>query len=565
MSALRAPRSRVGSRRLLWAVVLLVILYAVVLGALSAARYFELSTGDWDLGTMQQALWSTTHGHPFYEADDYEMSGIPSLFQVHPSFLMVALVVPYALVPSPFLLLTLQAICVAAAAIPLYFIGRDVTGSEKKALLGSAVYLASPLVISANLADFHLESFLALELFTLFLLWRRRRYLWGAVPAFLAIVTIEVGPFLVGAVALYFLLPTIENGIRRLWARRSPTGEPTSPAGTGASGWRKLIDGLRPLDRRVTLALLILSGVAYLLLRAFQNDPGIVLLAPVAVSGNPPIAFPSGDLHLTPLNVGVGFGQRTGYWLLAYALVGFLPLRALRTQVLVLPWFVYTFVSGTIYTYWGLQYGFLPAFPLLIGFVFGIADLSIPSLAGLRSPRKRPDSTAGEPEPSPQRAPRRRWDVWARRPGLLGPALLLLLVVNVALSPLDPLLQNHDQGSGYQVSYVIPPGFDQVKALVGELPNGAVVLATDDLFPLVANDVHAYTLFPDPQALRHLPFNATHLPTYVLYSQVETYSVPVWLLGDVQNATIYRLVGQVDSTARGTVTLVELTSPPPTG
>lgn len=536
-----------GARRsLLRWVLLLVVLYIVLLAALSVARYLEFSTGDWDLGTMQQALWSATHGHPFYEADDYEMSGIPSLFQVHPSFLLVALVVPYSLAPTPVTLLLLQAVAVGAAAIPLYFIATDVTGSERKAVLACALYLTAPLLISANLADVHLEAFLSLELFSLFLLWKRRRYLWGALPAFLAFVTIEVGPFLVGAVALYFLLPTIEGTLARAKAR---------PEGSTARWGTVLKEAFRPLEPRATLALLLLSGLAYLVLRVLQNDPGLVLLAPVPVSGNPPIAVSSGDLHLVPLGVLQGIDQRVGFWLLAYALVGFLPLRALRTQVLVLPWFVYTFASGDIYTHWGLQYGFLPIFPLLIGVVYGLADLRLefPLPSAWRRPNAEATSPTRPPGPVDRSPP--RWDLWARYSRHLGAALLLLLVLNLALSPLDPLLQNHEQGSGYQVSYVIQPGFSEVQSLVAKLPPGAIVLATDDLFPFVANDVHAYTLFPVTQALRHLPFNATHLPDFVLYSAEEAYTVPGWILGPIGNGTAYHLLGEVASTPRGAVYL----------
>ncbi|MDE1820485.1 MAG: DUF2079 domain-containing protein [Euryarchaeota archaeon] len=545
--------------------VLFVLVYIVVLLSLSTARYVELATGDWDIGTFQQALWSTSHGHPLYEADDYQQSGASSLFEIHPSFVVVALVPVYTLAASPITLFALQALIVGLAAFPLYWIALDVTGSEKKSLLSAGVYLVSPLLISANLADFHLESFLPLELFTIFLLWKRGRYWWGAAVAFLSFATIEVTPFLVGALALYFLYPalgelykSLVQGVRA--GRRPP------------EGWiRDTVSIVRrwlvPRTTRATMILLLASVAAFGLLRLMQDDPSVVLLTPLMPAANPPVPFVGGDLHLQPSHIVIGVSQRVGYWVLAYALVAFLPFRALRTQILVLPWLAYTFLSSLEYTKLGLQYGFLPVVPLLVGFVYGVSDLDIslpefalrmhPSTIRTR-PRMRGHTTSDIP------ASHARWDLWARHPGLLSWALVAMVILEVGLSPLDPLMQNHQQGSGYQVSYLPPSQFAEVEMLASHIPSGAVVVASDDLFPLVANDVNAYSFFPTgTDALHHFPFNVSHLPTYVLISSNEVNGVPAWLLVLLGNASAYDLIGEVTGVPKGTIELYQVASTQP--
>jgi hypothetical protein len=80
---------------------------------LSNLRFQELYTGNWDLGIFQQAFWSTAHGHPLYEAGDYEMYGFGSLFQVHPAPLLLLLADVYTAVPEAGTLFLVQAAVVS--------------------------------------------------------------------------------------------------------------------------------------------------------------------------------------------------------------------------------------------------------------------------------------------------------------------------------------------------------------------------------------------------------------------------------------------------------------------
>ncbi len=540
---------------------LLVSAYFLLAFGLSLLRSEELYTGNWDLGIFQQAFWSTSHGHPFYEAGDYEMSGLGSLFQVHPAPLLVALQAAYALFPQAATLFVLQSAVVSLAAVPLFFLARDVTRSGGKALLVSGLYLLWPPLLAANLYDFHLESFLPLELFLLFLLWSRGRYAWGLLVAALACATIEVGPVLVAFVALYFLLPPLRTLAQRSLATLGfgpgapPIRERWVPLGRSAARW---------LSRRpVQMAgiLFVVSVVAYLLLRFVQGSPQFLLLPVVPLPANPARPVLDMGLYISLNHLVIDVPQKVGYWLLLYALVGFLPLRALRTQLIALPWIVYTFVSHSVFTVWGNQYGFLPVFPLFLGLAFGLRDLEAGSLAeALRAmgtwlhPRRRAGGTGARTTPRAGRSPLapRAVVTWV---------LIALIVAGLALSPADPLVQRSSLGDGYQVSYVPMPNYAQVRQLVALLPPGATVLASNDLFPLVANDLNAYALLWTSEIPPYLPFNSTHPPPFALLASSQMGSVPGWLTSLLRDPAAYRVLGSVPGTDQGTVTLFALTLP----
>ena len=69
----------------------LVAAYVIVSFVMASLRFTGFFDENWDFGIFQQALWSTTHGHVLFEAGDYELLGVSSFFQVHPSFLLLGL------------------------------------------------------------------------------------------------------------------------------------------------------------------------------------------------------------------------------------------------------------------------------------------------------------------------------------------------------------------------------------------------------------------------------------------------------------------------------------------
>ena len=509
-----------------------VLTFIAVITALSELRFVELTTTTWDLGIYQQALWTSAHGKPFFEAADYETGGFGSFLQVHSAFILYALAPLYSTFPSPSTLFAVQAGVVGAAAVPLYALSRGLGASPRRALIVAVLYLTSAFTISAALYDFHIEAFLPIEVFTLVYFWNARNYAAGALTALLGFLTMEAFPALSFAVALFFLFG-------ELWGPPSAgTDRSAQPRGALAWAW------LRRPPAGAAIALALASVVAYYLLLAARTD----YLSQFA--GFPPFpSRPAGYLiGGSPAALGLsvdalsdGFFAKTTYWLAAFALVGFLPLRAPRSLVLSLPWMAFTFLSTDLnLVTMGFQYGFLVVAGIFPAVAYAVAPPS------------------GQPRVSPWAEPRER----PRRRGVASGGLVLLLVLslvgtNIALSPLDPLAQGQGPGSAYHLSYRVPGGFSDAARVASMVPAGSPVLASDFLFPLVANDARAYSLFWQPNPYLVLPFNSSNPPEFVLLAESRLAAVPPWLETELGESQVYGLRAVAWSTPVGAAILFQ--------
>jgi uncharacterized membrane protein len=519
----------------------------VVSFALSWLRSVELQTTTWDMGIYQQALWSTAHGRPFYEAADLETGGYESLLQVHTVFLFYLLAPLYAAFPYEATLFGVQSLVVAAAAIPLFLLGRELTGSPRMGLVSAIAYLAWAPTLSSTLYDFHAEAFLPLELFTIVLLWQRQRYLAGAAVVGVAFATFELAPVLVFFVGVFFLLPSGPTWRGWLVALR------TRPRWKALG--RQVRGALSSSRVRASVALIVASAAAYFLLLYLQTDVltsalGMATLPTPAtgyVIGGTPTA-----LGLSAANLGVAFAPKLTYWVLILALLGFVPLFAPRALVLSLPWFAFTMMSADPnYAQIGFQYGFIAAASLLPAFAYGL-----PTVARLLS-RLAPIDGAAVPR-APNLGPARGTRPFGR--GVYATAATLfavVLVANIAYSPANPLVQNQGLGSGYRIYFAPYGGFNNVEDLAGLVPRGASVIATDNLFPLIANDENAYSFFWVQNNFLDLPFNTTHLPQFVLIANNRTYAVPSWIEGALYNTSEFGVRGVVWASIVGPVLLFE--------
>src|SRR5580658_9558769 len=530
-----------------WLTVVILAYFAVSF-SLSWLRAVEFQTTTWDMGVYQQALWSTAHGRPFYEAADLESGGYHSLLQVHTAFLLYALVPLYAALPYQTTLFAVQSLVVAAAAAPLFLLGRDLTRSGRWGLVAAVAYLVWAPTLSSNLYDFHPESFLPLEIFSVVLLWERGRYWAGAAVVAIAWATLEIAPVLLAFVGIFFLWPSGAT-----WARWWGQIRDRAPGSAWVSeGWAALS------SRRVqaSLVLVLASTLAYFLLVYVRADYlnaalGMTVL-PVPSSGYV-IGGTLGALGLSWQNLSVGFGTKLTYWVVALALLGLVPLLAPRALIIGLPWFAFTMFEGTPnYAVLGFQYGFIAAASLFVAFTYGLPrarDLLRSWL--IRWENARPDTPRGW-------TTRPAWTPRGRRRGIGVAVVVVFVGVNLSLSPVNPLLQNQGIGSGYRISYDPSPGYAEGARLAGLIPSGATVLASDDLFPLVANDVNAYSFSWMQDNFLDLPFTASHLPQFILISEKRGAAVPSWLQGELYNESIFRVRGVVWSTDIGPLLLFQL-------
>jgi hypothetical protein len=114
-----------------------------------------------------------------------------------------------------------------------------------------------------------------------------------------------------------------------------------------------------------------------------------------------------------------------------------------------------------------------------------------------------------------------------------------LLAFNVAMSPLNTANVAPGLGNGYSFYYGESPSFQYMPGIVANIEPGETVLASDNLFPFVANNNLAYSLLWFAPGTEVLPFNATHLPMYVLLSTYEWAETPPFLVADLFNEGVY--------------------------
>jgi uncharacterized membrane protein len=132
--------------------------FAGVFGTLAVLRHRAFESGRFDLGNMTQALWSTAHGDALSVTDVHgeQISRLGAHFDP----LLVLLTPLWWLWPSPELLLVLQAVAVAAGALPVFWLARKHVGSghigsSRPAAALAVAYLLYPPTQWLVLSDFH--------------------------------------------------------------------------------------------------------------------------------------------------------------------------------------------------------------------------------------------------------------------------------------------------------------------------------------------------------------------------------------------------------------------------
>jgi len=512
-------------------------------------RFEEFFAGNWDLGINMQLLWTNTHGYLLYEAGDYESARANSFLFVHPTYIAIPISYLYELSPTAGVLFGLQSVVFASSIIPLYLIGRQSNVPARLLYAGLGIYLASLPVLAGILFDFHWEAFIPAEFLWTYYLWNRGRYWWAALPATLGLLTLEVFPVLLVGLVAYFAIPLVSafrastsRNLRTLWmALRGPALPLVGLLGLAATGY------------------VVLSLVSHHLL------PSVTGIGP---SFSPP--GPNSLLGITWWGISADdVGARLLYWFFLFAAFGFLPLLY-RQRLLVLsaPWAIYTVLMtpNFAFTRFGYQYSLIAVGPIAIGFIEGLGLLTLATSSDLRHRIRSPGwflllvpvlvvsltssvmiITAG-PEgqwlgfacggtlfagclvltgviPRP-RWKRRRVPIFQltkRKSGELARVALISSVVllvgsNIALSPLDPSNFLGRGEGGYSFTYTPNPSYPYMSALIERIPADASVVASNNLFPFVANDPRAYSLFWYHATPQQFPFDDSHPPMYVLLS-----------------------------------------------
>ena len=176
------------------------VLFFIVRGA-----YAEYRVGRFDLGNMVQAVWSTAHGRPLEIT--YASTGDQVLrLAGHADPFLVLLTPVWLIWPSALALALTQIVVVALGALPVFWLARRHSGSERLAALLALVYLAYPWVATSAAAAIHPVTFAIT--FLLFCVWYLdcERLVPFVVFALLAMSTGELMGIPIAALGVWFAL-----------------------------------------------------------------------------------------------------------------------------------------------------------------------------------------------------------------------------------------------------------------------------------------------------------------------------------------------------------------------
>ena len=172
--------------RLFWIATGLVIFFALAFSVFfivyQIGRQSAYLTSAEDMGIMDQAVWSLTHGHLFLQTicntvsdvNCYGLNGV-SRFAIHFEPILFPVSLSYFIWASPDTLLIIQVLVVASGAFPAFWLARLRLRNELAAAGIALLYLLYPAQQQATVFDFHAVTFTAaLLLFTLYFMYTRR-------------------------------------------------------------------------------------------------------------------------------------------------------------------------------------------------------------------------------------------------------------------------------------------------------------------------------------------------------------------------------------------------------
>ena len=140
----RAWPLAIGCAMTVWALALFVVV---------RDHFVNFRLARYDLGNMVQAVWSTAHGRPLEITDTTGEQMVRLGSHVDP--ILVALAPLWIVAPTPLMLVAVQIAAVACGALPVFWLARRHTGSERVAGVLAFAYLAYPWIAWTAVDAFH--------------------------------------------------------------------------------------------------------------------------------------------------------------------------------------------------------------------------------------------------------------------------------------------------------------------------------------------------------------------------------------------------------------------------
>jgi uncharacterized membrane protein len=198
----RATSSQWGP---LVAVLLGAIGYAVFFSIFTLRNHYRFATSAYDLGIENNLVWNAAHFNgPLFKTSP--LGGPDSVHSgYHQTFISYLIGLPYRLWHTPQFMLVLQAVVIAAGALPLFVWLRRRVEPWIAAVVALA-YLLYPPLHGSNLYDFHYQPFGPFFLLTTLCLFEAGRWRWAILMALLTVSVREDMSLLLGVIAAFLVL-----------------------------------------------------------------------------------------------------------------------------------------------------------------------------------------------------------------------------------------------------------------------------------------------------------------------------------------------------------------------
>lgn len=550
----------------------LIIFYTFTFTVLSYLRMVDFFAQNWDLGINMQMLYSTTHGYLLFETGDFQTLGVHTFLEVHSGYIAYPIAYVYTLFPYATTLFFIQSMVLSLSSIPLLLLTKGFFQKRSVQYLLILLFLFNFITVSSLLYDFHWEAFIPLEFFSFVYYLYAGNYKIAALFVLLGAITIEVIPLLMGGM-VFFLL--IERFYHRFNRESSLT--------------------LSDLSSNTAYLLLVLSAASFTTIEFTQ----LVLLPhffPI-LSSRSAISGPLYSLFKFRIFRGE-YLIVVIYWMAVLFSFGYINLIRKKYILIALPWIFFTLLVSPYYgSFFGDQYGFAALAPLFIGILYGV--------------KKALDENKGESVDYQISNPLTTMNVfffltpiilaivyWTHKPNILlslSPAFIvydyllfglllilyltrkanikklctkwiplrlrnlrhssiiapfvILLIINLALSPLNTDNFKASPMPGYTFTYGINPASNYMPALTSYIPYNSTVVASDNLFPFIANDVNAYSFmwYYNSSVSTYFPFSSSHLPEYLLIDQNQMGFIPHYITSKLFLADGYGILAYIQN------------------
>ena len=539
------------------------ILYTLFLVSISYMRFLEFYTTNWDMGLNMQEMWTTTHGYLMYDSAEYQFFGTLSHLEIHTSYIGIPVAYIYAISPGVLTIIVIQSVAVSLSAVVLFFLALEITSDVRLSLAAVLIYSFNGTLITSVLFDYHWLSFVPLEVFLLFYALRKKRFVW-AVPTIAAgCLTQDVFPFIAMGVLLFHFIETRNFN-------RNPL---TLIFGNAGAIYVFLV--AECLLFFLFLRFLQLNFIPQLL----GNQSAIPIIRTYVIE----------KLSLPTFNLS-NLSEVESYWLISYACMGFLPILKPRHFVMVAPWLYETLFGLHKSVTFGYMYSFVTLSLLAPALIYSFKEIYdeerkvrlkviLPIIVFLAviltylfmngysvwlliTHYKLWFEVAAAAGVGTFAAllivmrviPQLRLSF---RPSFLIVVLIIsLLLFNFGISPLNS--NNDPQLGGYSFSYHVPSQAAYINTIEANIPNHSLILASNNLFPLVADHRNSYSMFWFYSNLVFSPFNGSRPPDYLLIDTSEMAQVPHWLISMINNDTLGLKLEITGNSYPGNIYLYEL-------